>query len=128
MSEAIALPAAAEIVSQEPRAGKSAYKPRVCCECGAEFVPNRPQQQFCTPKHKTEFQNRAAAEGRALVALAKAWRAKRGSGETAKAAFKEFVSILDLFNAQDRAAGRPNPEAYAAQLLKQGRYIDRVRP
>jgi hypothetical protein len=103
---------------------------RHCAECGAEFAANRPQQQFCQPAHKTAFQNRAAVEGRAIVALAKAWRAARNRKEDRQIGadcLAELSAILDSFNADDRKAGRPGPMPYAAQLLKQGRFIDRRR-
>jgi hypothetical protein len=45
--------------------------------------------------------------GRVAMPLALAWRAKRGGGKTAKAAFAELCAYLDHCNAEDRAAGRP---------------------
>lgn len=104
----------------------------VCAECGCPFQKSRPHQQFCTDAHKRAFQNRQNAEGRPVIALAKAWRAGRNLGkdasedrETARQVLSELCSILDNFNAADKAAGRPNPLHYAKGLLRQGRYIDR---
>jgi hypothetical protein len=108
-----------------------------CPECGSFFVPKSYQQTFCCKEHKAAFQNRAANEGRAIIALAKAWRAGRnvkGSSpeaqalrQTASEALSEMSSILDLFAAQDNAANRPNPLGYAKSLLRQGKFIDRQR-
>jgi hypothetical protein len=108
----------------------------ICAECGHPFKAARPHQQFCSPAHKATFQNRAAVEGRAIIQLAKAWRAGRNLGkgpeaeidrEVARQALGEMCSILDNFNADDKAAGRPNPLHYAKGLLRHGRYIDRQR-
>ena len=101
-----------------------------CPECGVDvavFVRGG-TRTFCCPAHKQAYNNRMKAEGAAVIALAKAWRKKRGSGETAKAAFAELTGILDLFNARDAEEGRPSVEVYAQKLLDQGRYIDRERP
>lgn len=108
----------------------------VCAECGGRFPKNRPQQQFCCPAHKTAYQNRLAVQGRAVVAFAKAWRSGRNLGkgpeaedqrEVARQALSELCAILDSFNAEDKAAGRPNPLHYAKGLLRSGRYIDRQK-
>ena len=108
----------------------------ICAECGERFHINRPQQQFCCPAHNKAFQNRMLSEGRAVVALAKAWRAGRNLGkgpdaeegrEIARQVLSEMCAILDGFNAADKAAGRPNPLHYAKGLLRGGRYIDRAR-
>lgn len=105
-----------------------------CPNCGAEVIRRSAKGQaprFCQPKCKTEFQARAAVEGRAIIALAKAWRASRNRVEDRELGSKclgEMVAILDSFNAKDRAAGRPRPTEYARRLLFDGRYIDRMRP
>lgn len=106
---------------------------RQCPECGAEVrrrhakgaIPN-----FCGPECKKGYHNRSANEGRAIIALAKAWRAARTRKEDAavgSAAMAEMVAIIDLLNAQDRKAGRPRPTEYAKALIYQGRYIDRKK-
>jgi hypothetical protein len=47
-------------------------------------------------------------------------------GEIAQASFAEVNRILDQFNAQDRAAGRPRADLYAAKLLIDGtQFFDR---
>lgn len=112
-------------VAVAPQAAPGA---RVCHECGGEFVHKSYQQQFCSTAHKAAFQNRQAVQGRAVVALAKAWRASRNrkdDRELGSKALAELCSILDSFNADDREVGRPSPVKYARALLSTGRYVDR---
>jgi hypothetical protein len=45
--------------------------------------------------------------GRVALPLALGWRARRGTGDTAKKAFTELCRYLDKCNAEDHAAGRP---------------------
>lgn len=120
-------------IAQEAAQNKpQARKTRLCPDCGAEFVPASYQQTFCSKEHKVAFQNRAAQEGRAIIALAKAWRASRNSKDASArgaACLSELSAILDGFNAQDREAGRPSPLQYAGTLLNdpRGKYMDRQR-
>jgi len=55
--------------------------------------------------------------GRVALPLALAWRAGRGSGGNAKAAFAELCAYLDSCNAEDRAAGRPPMGPYVARRM-----------
>jgi hypothetical protein len=56
----------------------------------------------------------------------KAWRIDRGTGEIAQLSFAEICRILDQYNAQDRDAGRPRADLYAAKLLANGSmFMDR---
>jgi hypothetical protein len=85
---------------------------------------------FCDAKGKDvckrEHSNRHLVEGRAVIALLKAWRVDRGTGEIAQMAFAESCRILDQFNAQDRDAKRPRADLYAAKLLADGSmFMDR---
>lgn len=130
MFEAIQTPDATE----SPATAASAKPTRICAECGKPFSPgNRPGRQFCCPAHKTAFQNRAAVEGRAIIALAKAWRVGRNTRDPAEkeissCAMSELCTVLDTFLREDREAGRPGPLPYAKSLLANGvRYIDRRR-
>lgn len=104
---------------------------RVCPNCG-EPVQRRsakgPTPTFCSKLCKIEMNNRLTVEGRAIVGLLKAWRIDRGTGEIAQGCFAQAVEILDLFNSQDRDAGRPRADYYGATLLSDGtRYFDRQR-
>lgn len=97
---------------------------KVCPNCGGEVVRRSargPMPTFCSPECKRDHANRHIVEGRTVVALMKAWRIDRAQGPIAKCAFAEVNKILDLFNAQDRAAGRPRADLYAAKMLIDGR-------
>lgn len=96
---------------------------RVCPECGGEVVRRSargPMPTFCSVECKKAHGNRHMVEGRAVIALLKAWRVDRAQGDIAKAAFAEVNRILDQFNAQDREGGRPRADLYAAKLLAGG--------
>ena len=101
-----------------------------CPNCGERFPRGSrgSPKLFCGDLCRKTFHKRQARRGEAIVAHVLAWRSKRGSGDAAKAAFAELCSIADLFNAEDRDAGRPPIVDYSAAILSQGRYIDRKRP
>lgn len=111
---------------QAENAQEAAPRPlRICAECGEGFVPRRPQQQFCKPAHKTKFQNRSAADGRAIIALAKAWRISRNSAanrDLGARCMSQMSAILDAMNERDRKANRSTEMtlAYAKVLLDSG--------
>ncbi len=101
---------------------------RLCPECGETFQTDHHSKRFCTPAHKQAYANREAAQGKVIASLVKAWRLGRGSKGVAKAAFAELCTIVDSFNAEDKAAGRPPASVYVDGLLKSGfLYIDRKR-
>ena len=109
---------------------------KTCPECGNALPAREAGKRgaaaiFCCEAHKTAFQNRQAVQGRAVIALAKAWRASRNRKEDraiGAAALNELCAILDQFNADDREASRPRPTEYAETLLASGsRYMDRKR-
>jgi len=120
----------AETRKSRPTVAENA-KLNICPNCGK--APERknlrgPAPTYCGPECKREKNNRDLARGAAIVSLAQAWRIDRGTGEIAKGAFAEVCAILDAFNAEDRDAGRPRADFYAAKLLSTGtRYIDRRR-
>lgn len=106
---------------------------KACPECGAEVVRRAAKgapPTFCSPACKSAYHSRSANEGRAIITLAKAWRAARTRSDDkaiGSACLTEMVAIIDSFNADDRAKGRPRPTEYAERLLANGRYIDRQR-
>ncbi len=104
---------------------------RVCPECAGEVVRRStrgPMPTFCSPECKKSHANRHIVEGRAVIAFLKAWRIDRSQGEIAQQSFAEANRILDQFNAQDREAGRPRADLYAAKLLADGtQFVDRQR-
>jgi len=120
----------AETRKSRPTVAENA-KLRICPNCGgpAERKSARGSAPtFCSHQCKREKNNRDIARGAAIVSLAQAWRIDRGTGEIAKGAFAEVCNILDAFNAEDRDAGRPRADLYAAKLLSTGtRYMDRRR-
>lgn len=95
-----------------PTAGPAPYSrhfrpvSRVCPECNETFETPSRKKTFCCDAHKLAFHNRNAARGKVLIPLAMAWRAGRGSGDTAKKAFAQLTSTLDRFVREDREAGR----------------------
>lgn len=100
-----------------------------CPECGGDVVRKSargPMPTFCSLTCKKAFGNRQLVEGRAVVAFLKAWRIDRAQGEIASTSFQQICQIVDQFNADDRAAGRPRADLYAAKLLREGTsYSDR---
>lgn len=80
---------------------------RTCQECGTVFRHWHADANFCTRAHGTAFHNRSAKRGKVLIPILLTWRGKRGSGDLAKYAFAELCAAADLWNAEDRKAGRP---------------------
>lgn len=117
----------------EPRKGRPTIAERarekVCPDCGGPVERRSargPFPTFCSDDCKRSHSNRHIVEGRAVIALLKAWRIDRGTGEIAKGAFAQVCQIVDLFNAQDAEAGRPRADLYAAKMLReQTSYLDR---
>lgn len=100
-----------------PARKRATFGTRACPECGVKFKANHPGAQFCTTAHKTAFHNRQ--KGRAsVVMLAMAYRQKRGAKGTGAESFKEMCRLLDLFNAEDREAGRPGAASYVEGLKR----------
>jgi endogenous inhibitor of DNA gyrase (YacG/DUF329 family) len=101
----------------------------VCPNCGGEVVRRSargPMPTFCSADCKKAHANRHIVEGRAVIAFLKAWRIDRAQGEIAQGSFAEVCAIVDQFNAQDREAGRPRADLYAAKILAEGtRFVDR---
>lgn len=102
---------------------------KVCPECGGSVARRSargPFPTFCGPDCKKAHSNRHIVEGRAVIALLKAWRIDRAQGEIAQQSFAQVNRILDQFNAQDRELGRPRADLYAAKLLVDGtQFFDR---
>ena len=85
-----------------------------CPNCG---VVAPAKKAFCAPACRDAFHNRMSKRGRVAMPLALAWRAKRGSGDVAKSAFKELCAYLDACNAEDHKSGRP---PMAEHMAKRG--------
>ncbi len=124
------------IPAPKPESKPLGWKSRLCAECGAEFVPNSYQQTFCSAAHRLAFHNRAAVEGRAFIAFAKAWRVSRNSKGSAKlgaVCLSEMSRILDSFISADAKEGRTGAVilGYARTCLREenafGEFQDRRR-
>lgn len=115
--------------SKAADAPRPAKAPKLCPDCGGT-VPAKTRgtvKVFCSVPCRTRFHKRQRQRGAVMSALVLAWRAGRGSGASAKAAFSELCTIADRFNEEDRKAGRPAASVYTDALLYQGRHIDRAR-
>jgi hypothetical protein len=103
----------------------------ICPECGTKVErrsPRGPMPTFCGDVCKRTRSNRRLVRGSAVIELLQAWRIERGSGPIAQRAFAELCSIADLYNAEDRDAGRPRADLMAAKILANGSlFIDRAR-
>lgn len=93
------------------------YGMRTCAECGAKFTAGHQQAQFCSTAHKTAFHNRQKGRS-SVVMLAMAYRQKRGGKGTGAESFKEMCRLLDLFNEEDRKAGRPSAASYVEGMKR----------
>jgi endogenous inhibitor of DNA gyrase (YacG/DUF329 family) len=121
---------APEVTREDYEAHLAAYneahprRPGGCPECGGIVVrksPKGPPPLFCSDKCSLVCERRKLSDGRAIIDLAKGWRASRNNksdAATGGSAFSEMCSILDKMIARDQARGRSVP-----MLLS---YIDRV--
>ena len=103
---------------------------RHCPSCGFHFAPwghRGGEKRFCSSDCQKAFAARSKVEGALIINLAKAWRQGRGKAGTPAEAFKEMVSILDYLIERDREAGRPNVSEHVGRLLRDGRFLDRLR-
>jgi hypothetical protein len=99
---------------------------RICPECGEAFVGG-PDSRFCTPAHRYAWRNRAGKRGMVAMPLVQAWRGgkSRKGDEVARYAFGELCALADLFNEEDRAAGRLPAGDYLRPKMEAGwRAID----
>lgn len=87
-----------------------------CPEClaPAGVTSNGRAKVFCSPKHKRDFHNRMYQRGFMSAGLLQAWRASRGKSLVAKWAYREMAALGDLWNAEDRTAGRMSQAEYLA--------------
>lgn len=83
-------------------------KKHTCPECGVEFRAVR-EAKFCSDAHKNAYHNRNMKRGKVAMPLLQAWRGTRGSKankEVGTYSFAELCALADLWNAEDRDAGR----------------------
>lgn len=87
---------------------------RTCPECGQAFVAHHGRQQFCTVEHKASFWAVSMRRGKVAMAFVQTWRmGKSGRTEDTSYALQQISKMADLWNAEDRKAGR-RPELVVA--------------
>ncbi len=114
-----------ETTMEAPRA--KALKPQAmhtCPECGVKFKGPF-DAQFCSVKHKQAYHNRNAKRGVVAMPLMMGWRGGRaGGGSKSKPeatwAFSELCRLLDIWNAEDREAGRTPAWKMAGRKMRAG--------
>ncbi len=101
-----------------------AYPPRHCPECMEAFKPQDQRQLFCTPAHRTAWNNRATVRGRVLTPYVLAARVTRdgtrGNREAGKHAAQVRHRLIQGYVEEDRAAGRMDWASYVALRQKHG--------
>lgn len=82
----------------------------LCPECLQPFERHHPGQLFCTPAHRTAWNNRATVRGRVLTPLSMVARitrdGSRGDQATGKRAARERNALIQRWMEEDRDAGR----------------------
>lgn len=96
------------------------FQPLICPECGVEFTPKHHLQVFCGSAHQAAFHQRSATRGKVLLPLALSYRrGKNGKSGDSTYAFAEMCALLDLWNREDREAGR-RPDIVVTNKRKAG--------
>jgi len=95
------------MTAKSPRPPRIVNAARTCPECGAGFTAHHGRQLFCTPGHQTAFHQRNARRGKVALPLLQVWRrGKNGRTEDTAYAFQQLCALADMWNAEDRTAGR----------------------
>lgn len=91
-----------------------------CPECGVPpgHTSNGRPKVFCSLTCKRAFHNRNYQRGFASAGLIQAWRASRGKSDVARWAYREMAALADLWNREDRAAGRMSMADYLEAKAK----------
>lgn len=70
-----------------------------CSWCGAKVKG----KFYCSPDHRTKYNNLQNAQGKAIIQIAKVWRKHRGrKGTPGEGLIGELTDRLDKLNAEDR--------------------------
>ena len=105
---------------------------KTCRECGSAFEAKKAWGEFCSTKHRQDFDNRQSSRGGELYAFAMNWRygegrdGKRPDGKSKRTRDKEalqiLVKLMEAFHAEDEAerAGRPSYRPTKLALAKLG--------
>jgi hypothetical protein len=99
--------------------GNGTKAPRRCPECLAPVDTSKDWRKlFCSNEHRTAYHNRQTVRGRKLVPLVMAERITRSGYCRDKAtgilARQKSRQLMDLWNREDREAGRMPADAYIA--------------
>lgn len=117
----------AHALATRPRAGETPAPGSqwLCCECRAPLASVQPGALFCSPVHRTAYQQRMRVRGRQLAPYAMADRltrsgtagpeADRETGKTARAVTQRLIA---KWAAEDKAAGRVSAVDYVRRLAK----------
>ena len=108
-----------KITKPDARGRQQPQYRRICPECNQPFMGSL-VASFCSAKHKQAFHTRSMKRGQMLTPLAMAWRGGRGQKEISRRAYAEQCRLLDMWNAEDRAAGRMTMAEYTERKLKNG--------
>lgn len=93
---------------------------RTCPLCGEPFIATNGRSAYCTPAHRIAFDRLWEARGKILGPLAAVWRTgKRGRTADRAYALAELCRLLDLYAAEDKAAGR-RPDVVVARRRESG--------
>lgn len=98
---------------------KIANPNRICPQCGVAFVATHGRQGFCTGEHQKAFHETNKVRGQLALPLLQSWRlSKNGSNDDRRFAFAQLCALADIWNAEDKEAGR-RPE-----LIVRARRLD----
>jgi ribosomal protein S27AE len=93
---------------------------RICPECGQRFKAHHGRQRFCETAHKTAFHARNRDRGKVAIPLVQIWRlGKNGKTAERSYAFSQLCALTDLWNEEDRNAGR-RPDLVVKAKMRAG--------
>lgn len=96
-----------------------------CAECGVSFPAKRGSRSFCCAAHRQAFHKRNANRGQAALPFLQVMRAsKNGRTELTAYAWRELCALGDIWNAEDRAAGRSPAITVEAKMALGWRAVD----
>lgn len=99
-----------------------------CAECGDTFTPAKAAQSFCCAAHRQSFHHRNAVRGQAAIPLLQVMRtSKNGRTELTAYAWRELCALGDIWNAEDRKAGRTPAIPVEAKMDAGWRAVDLER-
>lgn len=91
---------------------------RQCRECGADFLPRHPSQDFCSPAHGKLFNNRRAVRGAELYDLFCGLRTERAESK-ALGVWTEMCRLELRWKEEDGGRRRYLPIRTALRRLRE---------